>query len=347
MKIDYLKPEQYAEWDAFVAKFPTANIFHLSGWNRIARHYKTENTILAIRDESGAIVAGSPLFVIRRPKSHYVVNGIFGSYTPILGNGGEADTIFFEELKRFTREKKARYFHLKTIEGPTGFRSFQAPEFVRQEVWLSAFLPLIANEEEFWKSLPSTIRTKIRKAQKNDLRIQFGKSDAEFEAFYQVLSDNMLRKGSPIYGREFLRSLLTELPGAEVATLWLGDEAVSGALTVSYNDVIIVPFVSSREKYFPLRPNNLLYWEIMKRAGMNGVKFMDFGTSLKGASTLEFKKSWGSSLVELPSYVYSPTQESIQLDGGQGAVQLGVKIWKKLPPPVAEWLGPKIARLML
>ncbi|RYZ64973.1 MAG: GNAT family N-acetyltransferase [Proteobacteria bacterium] len=157
----------------------------------------------------------------------------------------------------------------------------------------------------------------------------------------------MLRKGSPIYGRSFLHSLLTELPGAEVATLWLGNEAVSGAITVTYKGVTIVPFVSSREKFFPLRPNNLLYWEIMKRSGAQGGKFLDFGTSLKGASTLEFKKSWGSSLVELPSYVFSPANETIQLDGGQGSVQLGVKIWKKLPPPVAEWLGPKIARLML
>jgi lipid II:glycine glycyltransferase (peptidoglycan interpeptide bridge formation enzyme) len=223
--------------------------------------------------------------------------------------------------------------------------------------------------EELWKTLPGPMRTKVRKAEKSELAIRWGggagRDERELAEFYDVLADNMHRKGSPIYGYAFMQEIMREFAdgksGVEADVLILelkaGEEGgrspdkptevVSGAMVLRHAGVVYVPFVSSRAKFFPLRPNNLLYWEIIRDGNARGMHWLDFGTSIRGASTLRFKESWGAATYPVVSYVYSESGERIRLDAGAKSVQFGVELWKKLPRGVADWLGPKLSKLMV
>lgn len=360
MKAEILKPELYSEWDAYVRTNPLSTIFHLAGWNRIGKRvYGIENAIVVARDDSGKIVAGTPIFFVKRPGSWYATSGIFGSYGPVLGTGSALRDVL-DGAMDYARARKAKYIHLKGLEGPKGKNDFQHPSYARQDVWVTAFMPISGTSEELWKTLPGPMRTKVRKAEKSELVAKWGSEEKDLAEFYDVLADNMHRKGSPIYGIEFMREILREFGGSEgekigteaqILTLRLKDagddaEIVSGAIVVRHAGVIYVPFVSSRSKYFPLRPNNLLYWEVIRDGNARGMQWVDFGTSLRGASTLQFKESWGAKTYPVVSYVYSETGEPIKLDPG-GSVQFGVALWKKLPRRTADWLGPKLAKLMV
>jgi lipid II:glycine glycyltransferase (peptidoglycan interpeptide bridge formation enzyme) len=364
VSIERLGPEKFPEWDAFVNAHPLSTIFHLSAWNRIAKKvYGIDSTIVVSRDSEGNIRGGQPLFFAKRPGTWYVTTGVFGAYGPLLIRDAEVDREavreVLDEAAQYARDHRAKYFHMKTLEGPAGKNVFTHPSYDRQDVWVTAFMAIGGTAEELWKSLPGPMRTKVRKAEKSELGIRWGTGERELREFYDVLADNMHRKGSPIYGYHFMQEIMREFSdpryGVEADVLILelkgeggkADEVVSGAMVLRHAGVVYVPFVSSRAKFFPLRPNNLLYWEIIRNGNSRGMKWLDFGTSIRGASTLQFKESWGAATYPVASYVYSESGEKIRLDAGAKGVQLGVEIWKKLPRPVADWLGPKLSKLMI
>lgn len=367
MSAERLTPEHHAEWDVFVNAHPLATVFHLSAWNRIAKKvYGIENSIIVSRGEDGKIRAGTTIFFAKRPGSWYATSGIFGAYGPILVRAGdgerEATREVLDEATSYSRDHKAKYLHLKALEGPKGKNDFTHPSYERQDIWVTAFMAIGGTAEELWETLPGPMRSKVRKAEKSELGIRWGGgaglNERELSEFYDVLADNMHRKGSPIYGYRFMQEIMREFAdgkaGVEADVLILelkGDEAlsevVSGAMVLRHAGVVYVPFVSSRAKFFPLRPNNLLYWEIIRDGNARGMKWLDFGTSIRGASTLQFKESWGAATYPIASYVYSESGEKIRLDAGAKSVQLGVEIWKKLPRGVADWLGPKLSKLMV
>lgn len=358
IRIERLRPADYAEWDAFVNTHPLSTIFHLSAWNRIAvKVYGIQNDILVSRDRAGKIQAGTPVFFVKRPGNRYVTSGVFGSYGPILVRGGnesrEALQDVLDGTLEYASEKSAKFVHLKTLEGPKGKNDFHHPDFDRQDIWFTAFMKIGGTPDELWESLPGPMRTKVRKAEKNEFNLRWGLGESDLFDFYDVLADNMHRKGAPIYGLKFMEEIIHEFRqanvGSEVSILTshLDGKVVSGALVLRHAGVVYVPFVSSRAEYFHLRPNNLLYWEIIKDGNLRGNQLLDFGTSLRGASTLQFKESWGARMYPIVSYVHSESGEEIRLDPGAKFVQLGVEIWKKLPRGMADRLGPTLARMMI
>jgi lipid II:glycine glycyltransferase (peptidoglycan interpeptide bridge formation enzyme) len=170
-------------------------------------------------------------------------------------------------------------------------------------VWTTAILPLAGGADAVWRGFRSSIRAAVRQARRFGLTCRSGQG--ELAGFYDVLAENMRRKGAPIYGRRFLAGVLEQFgASAGVVTVWLDGRVIAGALTLTHGDVAYVPFASARPASFPKRPNNLLYWHVIERACAAGLAWLDFGTSLKGASTLAFKLGWGARLVPTPSFLH-------------------------------------------
>lgn len=347
MKIRRLDPKtETRAWDAFVDTFPTSTVYHRSEWlGVVERAYGIVGWILIAEDDAGAIVGGMPLFRIPRPFQAYLSMGIFGAYGAILARTPEAQAALADEVLKEAAREKAPQVHLRTYETETIARCEADPRWKRHEVWLSAILEFGATTEDTWKAFPGPIRTKTRKAQKEGLSVRTGA--ACMDDFYDVLAENMHRKGSPIYGQKFMEEILAGFGAdAEVICLYQGDEAVSGALVLKHKGMLYVPFVSSRPKYFPLRPNNLLYWEIIQWGQKHGATALDFGTSLKGHSTFDFKLSYGAKPVALVSYTHSSDGSEIILEPSGVGLQLVMGIWKRMPRATADWLGPKLSRVI-
>jgi hypothetical protein len=271
--------------------------------------------------------------------SPYLTSGLFGSYGALLADESRHARALVSEAIRRVDTGGARFVHLKLLGGAP-----RVPELRRHDVWVTAQLDLERHEAAQWARLRSPMRAKIRHAQRAGLVAELGL--AGFDGFYDVLSENMLRKGSPIYGARFMRTLLEALgTRGDILVLRHQGRIVSGALLAWFNGTMVVPFVSSRPSAFPLRPNNLLYWEIARRAIELGLRTLDFGSSMRGSSGLEFKESWKPRVEPIGSYVYHGTNPAPALVPADSAVARGtVKLWSHLPRAVAERLGPFVCR---
>jgi hypothetical protein len=91
---------------------------------------------------------------------------------------------------------------------------------------------------------------------------------------------------------------------------------------------------------------DLMYYEVMNRAAAErGARLYDFGRSKAGTGAFAYKKNWG----------FEPTflQYEYQLRGMEKVpennplnpkYQLFIAMWKKLPLPLANFLGPFVTR---
>jgi FemAB-related protein (PEP-CTERM system-associated) len=328
-------------WDAYVSRQPGATLYHLFAWKRVAEEvYRMRAPFLVVRDGPGQPIRGVlPLVRVPRPFAAYLTSGLFGSYGPLLADDERYARALLEAAMGRVDGGEASFLHLKLLGSPP-----QDARLKRHDVWVTAQLDLPRNSDELWRRLRSPMRTKIRQAQRAGLVAEQGRDG--LDAFYDVLSENMRRKGAPIYGHKFMEVLLAALgPRADVVLLRHEGRVVSGGLIVSFYGTMLVPFVSSRPSAFRLRPNNLLYWEIARRAVDLGLHTLDFGSSLRDSTGLEFKESWKPRIEPIGSYVYAAGANAPALAPADSPLaRNAVKVWSHLPPGLASALGPMVCR---
>ncbi|MFN8178139.1 MAG: GNAT family N-acetyltransferase [bacterium] len=344
MVVEQLAPEAAAEWDAFVDGRADATWYHRRAWQDVAqRAYGLSAPFLIARDAPGGPAAGVlPLFVVRNPRGGYSTTGLFGAYGCVLARSQEAGRALLDEARAITRAKRLRFFTHKSL----GDDEPSARDLVRHDDFVIAVLSLEGGEDAVWSAFRSEIRNRIRKAERSGLVVRDGPQ--ELDGYYDVLAENMHRKGTPIYGMPLMRELVRSFAGdAEILTLEKDGRTVSGALVVYDKKTTYVPFVSSRASTFQLNPNNLLYWEIIKRSCRRGVTLLDFGRSPKDSSNLEFKLRWGASTLPQPFYMYAPRGDPPRMNARDPAVQRLVRLWQRLPRTLADALGPAICRSFL
>jgi FemAB-related protein (PEP-CTERM system-associated) len=338
-----------AEHDAYVDGHQGgATCYHLSLWTDVvARAYRVRTLRVVSRAASGARIRGVlPLYVVPRPFGRYVTTGPFGAYGPLLADDDAAAHELLDAARGVTERAGAGYLHIKALGDRPAPRGFG-----RQDVWVVARLPLDGGAAAVWSRMRKGARAAVKQAGRNGFSLHRGR--AELHGFYDVLADNMHRKGAPIYGLDFFRGLLDAFGDrADVVTLHEDGRAVSGALTISYRGVLYVPFASSRAAYFPKRPNNLLYWSIVEHACKGSAQVLDFGSSMKESSSLAFKRHFAARVEPVASYVYDVRrggdgEAPPELGPRAAAVQAGVRVLQALPRGVCDALGPWLCRFML
>jgi serine/alanine adding enzyme len=326
-------------WDTYVDHRADSTLYHLRAWKRVVHEaYGMKTPGLIARDANGKIRGLLPLYRVPRPFSPYLTSGPFGAYGSILADDEDTARALVEAGCRMVDDGHGRFLHLKLLGDAPSWMSLNA-----RDAHVVSRLDLGESDKALFSRIGSSMRAKVRRAERAGLAPALGRD--ELDGFYDVLSENMHRKGTPMYGRVFFESLLAQMPGnSTVFTLRLDGKTVSAAFIAWYKKVMYVPFVSSRLAVFPLRANNLLYWEIMRFARAEGCHTLDFGTSVRTSSTFDFKKSWHPTHVSVVSAIYSRDGKMPPLETGDSrGAKLAIKTWAKLPRGFVDRIGPKVS----
>jgi len=91
----------------------------------------------------------------------------------------------------------------------------------------------------------------------------------------------------------------------------------------------------------------LLYWSMLAYATDLGLSRFDFGRSTEGTGTYRFKQQWGA----LPNRLHWFTMGTPDVSGGsvpagpdKGGFQVAVQLWKRMPVPLSQLIGPVIRK---
>lgn len=326
-----------ADWDAYVASHPEATAYHDWAWRDVfGPVFGHDLHYLAARD--GARVVGVlPMVGFRsRLFGHFFCSLPFVNYGGVLADDPEAAEALAGRAASLARERKASHVEYRHV----GRLLVDAP--VKQHK-VTMLLPLQTSSEAQWTALDNKVRNMVRKAEKSSLTAESGGAEL-LQAFFAVFSVNMRDLGTPVYPRRFFAAVLRAAGDAgRLHVVRHEGQPVAASLTIVHRNRVEVPWASSLRTARQMNPNMLLYWHMLREVIAAGGRVFDFGRSTPGEGTYLFKKQWKAEPVPL-HWEYSLITRDAPPDQspGGGRFSQAIEMWKKLPVPVANTIGPLI-----
>lgn len=334
-------PADEPRWDKYVLNCPESSVYHLSKWQSVVRSsFGHQSYYIMSVDEEGQCNGVLPLV--------HMTSLVFGNFfvsLPFFNYGGICadNPVIADRLWKRAVElavlKRGSYIELRSNRELPWSLPVKTGKVCME-------LNLPNAPETLWKSFGSKLRSQIKRPLKEGMTFKIGGIDL-LDSFYSVFSENMRSLGTPVYSKSFFRAVLTEFPqSAQICAIFdfLGNSVAAGFL-LGFRDRLEIPWASSRRTHSHLSPNMLLYWASLSFAVEEGYKVFDFGRSTLGEGTFKFKQQWGAQPVQLYWYYWLSKGRTLpNLNPKNPKYSLAISIWKRLPLPITNWLGPRIVR---
>ena len=326
------------QWDDFARRQLGSTFCHGYRWRTvIERAFGHECLWLAVAAPTGELRGILPLVRVKsRLFGHYLVSLPFLNYGGPLGDS-EAIRALAAEAVRLAETGRVKLLELRSrVELPL--------DLTPSHRKITVTLDLPDSTDGLMKLFPAKLRSQVRRPAKEGVTVQFGPD--QLPAFYQVFSRHMRDLGTPVMPRRFFEEMMAEFgDGAWMGCAYLGSQPIACGAGFLWNDEFEMTWASALAEFNRISANMGLYWAFMERAVAAGVRRFNFGRCSPDSGTHRFKKQWGGRDEALWWYQFVP-------GGGQaatpspddGAFAWGPKIWKKLPLPVANLMGPHIVR---
>ena len=325
-------------WDAFVARCPQATFFHRAGWRRIMEEEFRHRTHYLLAERDGSIIGVLPLAETRsRLFGDALVSLPFCVYGGPAADEPEAAQALVDAAEARGRELRVGHVELRN---QVALRD----DWGRQELYVTFRKRLEGDAEANLAAVPRKQRAMVRKGAKHGLASAI---DAHPRRFFALYADNMHRHGTPPLAQRYFERLL-DVFGDDCEVMIVEDAhrvPVSGVLSFYFRDSVLPYYAGDSVQARELAANDFKYWELMRRASGKGLAWFDYGRSKVGTGSFDFKKNWGFSPTPL-SYEYrllarAAVPEHNPLNPRYRAV---IALWRRLPRPLVNALGPRIVR---
>jgi serine/alanine adding enzyme len=326
--------------DGYMANSNAANLYHDHRWGEIiGRCFGHKNHFLLSENIDGIINGVLPLVHMKSLSfGNFIVSMPFFNYGGVCADDDSVRDQLIAEAVRIAKDLKARHIEFRQ---ENSFRN----GFPEKSIKVSMRLDLPGSPDELWKAFPSKLRSQIKVPQKGGMTAVIGRLE-ELESFYEVFSHNMRYLGTPVYPKRFFEDILEQFPKATwICSVYMKNTPVASGFLAGFKNRLEIPWASSVRSYNRLSPNMLLYWSCLKFACENGFTTFDFGRSTKEESTYKFKEQWGATPSPMVwSYWVQDEGNVPDITPRNRKYRFAIEIWKKLPLPVTQMLGPRIIK---
>lgn len=288
-------------------------------------------------DADGATCGVLPLVHVRsRLFGNYLLSMPFLNYGGPLGDAGAREALAAEAVG-IARGAGVDLLELRSRDAPPPGMQVSGRK-------VTVLLPLPRTADELWSDgFRGKLRSQIRRPQKEGMETRFGAD--QLPAFYEVFARNMRDLGTPVLPRSFFERIARVLAEQVVfGTVYLGNAPVAAGCGFVYGGEFEMTWASSLREHNRSAPNMLLYWSFMERMIESGVATFNFGRCTPGEGTHRFKLQWGGHDVPLPWAQWSPGGTNATPSPDRPLFQMATAVWQRIPLPVANRVGPLLAR---
>lgn len=342
MIIERISDAAAPAWDSFVDGSPAGTIFHRHGWGRaIATGLGHDPVYLAAR-EGDRIIGVLPLIHKRSPLfKNALISVAFGSYGGTIAETPDVAVALEAEAVRIGQSLGVDFVELRQLEPA----SFTAGEwFAVDSVHATFQRKLHARDEDVLKAIPSKGRRyHLKKSLKSELAFV---TSGDFDAFYHVLAESYRNLGTPVFAKRYLRALADAFPGQhEIYLVTKDGEPVSATMAFIYKGDIHPYYTGGTLAARNLSANDFLYLNVMRRGRELGCASFDFGRSKCGTGNFDYKCGWGFAPRPLTHrYRLLTMPEPPNINPLNPKYRMFIEAWKRLPMPVANFVGPFLSR---
>jgi FemAB-related protein (PEP-CTERM system-associated) len=335
MRVRLATPQDDAAIAAYVAGHPQATAFHRLEWGRaVAKGCGQKAHVLVAEGEGlkGILPLTeihSPLFGRALAASGYAVGGGILCDDPATGEALAAEALAMAaRLSVPGVELRGGYL-------PQGWE--------RDETTYLGFVrDLSTDDEAELLAIPRKQRAEVRKALGFELTTDLNDRDAH----YHVYSTSVRNLGTPVFPKSLFAAVLDAFgEDADILTVRRDGELLASVLSLYHQGTVMPYWGGGTADARKWRANDLMYFALMGHARTRGCTRFDFGRSKAGTGAAAFKHNWGfegEPLVYVSKTLDGRPKRSVNPLDPKYSLQ--VKLWSKLPLPLANRLGPMIAR---
>lgn len=326
-------------WEAFLDSLPEATFFHKAGWKPVIEKAFRQKNHYMLAERNGEIVGVLPLVEIKsRIFGHALISTAFSIGGGVAALDDEAALALDEAAIALLKTTGADYLEYRRPPRPH-------PGWVQKDGLYANFSrTMLEDVDEDLLQIPRKQRAVVRKALKNEtLAVRI---DEKVDDFFALYSLNVRNLGTPVFSRKFFQELMSEFgPDCEILTVTVDGKPVSSVMSFYYRDAVMPYFTGSHVEARRLGSNDLMYWHVMRRAIDKGYRVFDFGRSKEGTGPFSFKKNWGFAPEPIiHEFCLKDGTEMPDLNPLNPKYALMVAAWKRLPLPLANFLGPLVVR---
>ncbi|HYM33023.1 MAG TPA: FemAB family XrtA/PEP-CTERM system-associated protein [Candidatus Cybelea sp.] len=327
-----------ARWDRFVNACPNATFLHRAGWKTVIEESFRHQSHYIYVERGGEIAGVLPLVHM---KSRIFGNALVSIPFGVYGGPAGEDEMALRLLDAHAIELGER-LDVDHIEYRTA-RATRPDWVTKADLYFTFRRPIVADAERNLASIPRKQRAVVRQSLKNGLEAAI---DDDADAIHAVYAESVRNLGTPVFARSYFRNLKRVFGNdCELLSIRKDGRVVSGVLSFYFRDEVLPYYGGGVPEARKLGAADFMYWDVMRRAGERGCRIFDFGRSKQGTGAYSFKKNWG--------FAPEPLQYQFRLRRGQDVpdvnplnpkYRLMIAMWKRLPLPVANTLGPFIVR---
>ena len=336
-----LDPLRDPRWSEFVERHPDATIFHSTGWlEALRRTYGYEPLVVTTSGGDQPLSNGIVLCRVRSwATGSRLISLPFSDHCDPLVD----DTRELEALIAFLKEEvergRYRYLEMRPLRGVNSGIP-QKMHLEKDEAYCIHLLDLSPSLDELYhKFHKSCVQRKIRKAEREGLLYEDGRSEELLSKFYKLLLQTRRRHQLPPQSMAWFRNLAACLgESLKVRVVSKDGRPIAGIITTHFRDSDVYKYGCSDARYHNLGGMFLLIWHAIQDAKASGARRFDLGRSKReNVGLATFKAHWGSTKIALPYHRYPA---GVNMD-----VQCAWKLWliqktcAYLPDPLSASLG--------
>lgn len=330
--IDPLSNEDLAPWLEATAQ---STIFHSVNWARVMAESYGFQPVCLVLSQGGRIRACLPVMEVKSTVTGS--RGVclsFSDYCCAIVEDGEEFRLLFNTLLEYGRVRKWRYLEFRGEP----FLSGRTP----CSIYAHHIIRLSTDEQFMLSRLRKSTARSIQKAVKEGVTVRMSDTMDGVMEYYDLHCLTRRRQGLPPQPKSYFIKLHEHVIAQGLGFTALARKqgvTMAGIICLHFGKNAIYKYGASDPDYQHLRANNLLFWEIIRKYGQDGFRYLSLGrTDLDNPGLVLFKDGWGGEQSCLNYYRYDLTSDKF-IPSGQADVSRYTGILKKMPVGVLKILG--------
>jgi len=305
MPIREIDPIRDPAWLDLVERHPRASVFHTPGWlEALKRTYGYEPFVLTTSPPGQELANG---VVLCRVSSwltgHRIVSVPFTDHCePLVDDLGELLCIL--AALRDKREGNGwKYVEIRPVESDLG----ASPHLSKSETFCLHRLDLHPSLEDLFRGFhKDCVRRKIRRAERERLVYQEGRSEPLLEIFYRLMVLTRRRQLLPPQPITWFRNLIACLGDQlKIHVASKEGQPLASILTLRHKTALVYKYGCSDQRFNNLGGTHLVFWKAIQEAKSSGLWELDMGRSdWSNRGLIKFKDRWGAARSRLTYWRY-------------------------------------------
>jgi CelD/BcsL family acetyltransferase involved in cellulose biosynthesis len=291
-----LNPLEDARWPALCERHPRSSVFHTTAWLQALQRTYGYAPIVYTTSPPRTELEGGVVFCSVKSwlTGRRLASLPFSDHCDPLADSHEQLSEIFESLRHILVKERLEYIEIRPL-----MRDYLAePSMKESESFCFHTLDLRPGIETLFQKLHrDSIQRKVKRAEREGLSYEAGRSELLLNHFYGLLLLTRRRHHLPPQPIEWFRNLMTSMrERLKIRLAFYRQRPIAGILTLSHRDTLVYKYGGSDAAYHRLGGMPFLFWNTIREAKGCGIQQFDLGRSdASNQGLLRFKDQWGAS----------------------------------------------------